>query len=312
MSKRSMDTQDTMPYEVYEGAYSQWREEDETNWDKYHWPPVGWRPNSWNQCYWDNTSQWHMYNSYDWDAYHNQRTPWEDGPNSPEEPTPAKTTVESDSTSPPATISSSPGSFSRSDSADALSAQLARTWTGDLVDGTPKAPAVAGDKPGGAVNGKESEVQSAEQGGHEGKEEKAENAPAKESDDKQGKEKPKEGENKENAKGGENEDGKEKEGDKGEVMNGESNQEQPGGSGGAPAQEAEDQAEQARQEELEARAKAAHARYMRYFRNVRSINLSLWNSIFLRITCTHILYRSYVVTSVFCTYAPELRSLDTT
>ena len=312
-TERSMDTQDTMPYEPYEGAYSQWREEDETNWDKYQWPPVGWRPSKWNQCYWDNTSKWHVYHSDDWDAYNAQRTPWEDGPNSPDVSTPAKTSVESDTTSPPATVSSSGGSLSRSDSVEALANQLGRAWTGDLVDPLSQDPAVAGDKSTGpnlgVNNGQESEVQKHPGQGEnegkkdEGKEEKAEKARAGEHEDKQSEEKPKEVDNKENAKEGEKEgdngekakegengDGeKRKEGDKEEAMKVESNQEQPGDSGGAPAQEAEDEAERARLEEIEERRKAAHARYMRYFRNVRSINLSLsrWSSQYMWITCTY-------------------------
>lgn len=309
-TERSMDTQDTMPYEPYEGAYSQWREEDETNWDKYQWPPVGWRPSKWNQCYWDNTSKWHVYHSYDWDAYNAQRTPWEDGPNSPDVSTPAKTSVESDTTSPPATVSSSGGSLSRSDSVEALASQLGRAWTGDLVDPLSQDPAVAGDKSTGpnlgVNNGQESEVQKNPGQGEnegkkdEGKEEKAEKARAGEHEDKQSEEKTKEDDNKENAKEGEKEgdngekakegengDGeKRKEEDKEEAMKVESNQEQPGDSGGAPAQEAEDEAERARLEEIEERRKAAHARYMRYFRNVRSINLSLsrWSSQYMWIT----------------------------
>ena len=309
MTARSMDTQDTMEYEPYDGAYSQWREEDETNWDKYQWPPVGWRPNRWNQCYWDYTSRWHAYNTYDWDAYHAQQTPWEDGPKSPDVSTPAKTTVESESTSPPVTIASSEGSYSRSSSVDALASQLQRAWTGDLVDQASGVPVRGPTGPNlGVVNAKESEVQKHPGQGDnegkkdegkkdegkkdEGKEEKGDKESAGELEKKQSEEKPKEGDNKENAKEGGKEE-KPKEGDKAAVMEVENKQEQPGGSGGAPEQQsqpaenAEDEAEKARLKELEEKAKAAHARYMRYFRNVRSINLSRWSSQYMWITCMH-------------------------
>ena len=76
---RRSDTGDTAAwgeehYDYYSGGVSQWREDDEANWDNYDWPPCNWRPYSWQNASWDRSSAYYQYNDYDWNHEKQKKT----------------------------------------------------------------------------------------------------------------------------------------------------------------------------------------------------------------------------------------------